>query len=152
MASRGSQDASKEPQEDPKTPQKSPIAPRKPPMLQDSLQDGSTPSSPSSPCPLCFTICASSFHVPSALMGRASEWAGGYSRSVNNSIYWRGPLVLSDYVSLHNSKQIWGTSAYQLGKSALAICKLNQCARPPLLKKAAQEGKYTYNKLKAFLV
>ena len=53
-------------------PKKSPIAPRRPTVLQDSLQDGSTLSSPSSPCPLCFTICASPFHFPSALMGRAS--------------------------------------------------------------------------------
>ena len=43
---RGPQDAPKQPKEDPKTPPKSPIAPRGPPMLQDSLQDGSTPSSP----------------------------------------------------------------------------------------------------------
>ena len=71
----------------PQDPRKSPIAPRRPPVLQDSLQDSSTPSSPSSPCPLCFTICVSSFHFPSALMGRASEWAGGDSRSVNNMFF-----------------------------------------------------------------
>ena len=85
-APRGPQDTPKEPQEDLETPQKSPMAPRRPPMLRDSLQDASTHSSPSSPCPLCFSICASSFHFPSTLMGRASEWAGGDSRSVNNTI------------------------------------------------------------------
>ena len=48
----------------------------------------SMPSSPSSPCPVCFTIC-SSHHVPSALMVRASEWAGGDMRNVKN---WVNPF------------------------------------------------------------
>ena len=52
---------------------------------KDAPKQLPTPSSRSSPCPLCFTICVSSFHFPSALMGRASEWAGGVARSVKNT-------------------------------------------------------------------
>ena len=53
-------------------------------MLPNCLQDVSTPSSPSSPGPLWFSICVSSSLFPLALMGRVSEWAGGDMRSVRN--------------------------------------------------------------------